>query len=313
LSENFGKGFEFGPDFYLTNDKELIKKLISPNLKDAMGSLEYHSILEQGVAFYAKDNEPLQSDEDMRLFVDTALRFIKYFSFALWGVRDNAVNCEFGFLEQSSSNSQQTFSNFVASLAVKADGTFESTAFSLTDLRIARDYYKSILRSLYPKAVESSIFNKNMGRPTRFLLFAEAARTETDLAIRVSTSMTCLEILFSTDAAELTHKLSQRVACYLGNTKAERISLFQAMKRAYSVRSKVVHGDTLQAKLETEMVNVSKEVDEIVRRLFVRIVSDDKERALFEKSKEDLESYFIQLTFDNRTDDHVEPLNPTGS
>lgn len=145
-----------------------------------------------------------------------------------------------------------------------------------------------------------SAFSKNLSRLSRFVGFIEASRSESNLGIRISLYMTCLEILFTTDASELTQKLSQRVACFLSDSKAERISTFRTIKRAYLIRSTVVHGDCLKPRLEAELSNICVEIDDILRRLFNLIMSDPQHKAIFGKNDQDLEDYFLNLTFDSK-------------
>src|SRR5205814_574151 len=102
---------------------------------------------------------------------------------------------------------------------------------------------------------------RNVPRLLRAQYFCQAARSEADLGVKISLYMTCLEILFSNDASELAHKLSERIACFLATDPKQRKAIFGTIKRAYNIRSKVVHGDVVTAKHLEESDTMSQQVD----------------------------------------------------
>ena len=56
--------------------------------------------------------------------------------------------------------------------------------------------------------------------------------------------MIAFESLYLKDNKELSYKLSIRVACFLGKDKNEKEQIFKEIKKAYNIRSKMVHGRT---------------------------------------------------------------------
>jgi len=60
--------------------------------------------------------------------------------------------------------------------------------------------------------------------------------------------MIAFESLFIEDHGELRYRLSIRTAALLGKSADDRIKIFEDMKRAYDIRSKVVHGERLESK-----------------------------------------------------------------
>lgn len=67
---------------------------------------------------------------------------------------------------------------------------------------------------------------------------------------RILDQIIVLEALFSDDdKQELSHKLSQRVANFIGADFASRAEHFKNMKKAYTARSKISHGKELPANL----------------------------------------------------------------
>ena len=82
-----------------------------------------------------------------------------------------------------------------------------------------------------------------------------------------------METLFTTSSSELTYRLSERVAFFLGNSKTERIELFDDIQKAYKVRSSVVHGDTLSASLHKMdlLSELSVKCDDVLRKAILTI------------------------------------------
>lgn len=60
---------------------------------------------------------------------------------------------------------------------------------------------------------------------------------------RIIDQMIAFESLYLGDPQELTYKLALRVAFLLGKRKDQRNGIFSDMKKAYSYRSRIVHGD----------------------------------------------------------------------
>ena len=89
-------------------------------------------------------------------------------------------------------------------------------------------------------------------------------------------AITALEAILG-DKAEISFKLSFRVASLLAATDAERAALLKAMKGYYDARSRTVHGDHLGKKQSASLAAVD-DLQDLVRRLlrsFVLFAADD--------------------------------------
>ena len=115
-----------------------------------------------------------------------------------------------------------------------------------------------------------------------------------DVSVKVATYVTCLEALLSTEQGELAHKLAERVARMLGADPSEQRELFRLVKDAYSIRSTTLHGAPL-GKLARKLLPTAAMCDDVVRRLFLKILSSQELVALFNKG--DLATYFLDLLF----------------
>src|SRR5207249_930967 len=112
---------------------------------------------------------------------------------------------------------------------------------------------------------------------------------------KVALYMTSLEVLFATDATELAHKLSERIAWFVGRTPQERRETYSLLKRAYGVRSRIIHGDILSAQAQRDLKEVSALVDSLIRDVFRRLFDDAESRAIFGKPIAEMEEYFAGL------------------
>jgi hypothetical protein len=312
IHQPLGRGLQLGTEgLFLTNETERIAKLVSPILTRAMGSLERNCLLETAHAVYYTLTSKAESDSQLvEEFLGHWLQHIRLYFQSLWLIRDNAVRCEIAFAEWHHPTKGPTHSSkFIIASAFKSDGSQDTTEFTLDELKTARSYFSDFLHPLATVESENledaigkperpkSPFHKGLSRLTRFNYFLSGARSEGEVAVRISLYMTCMEILFSTEPTELTHKLSQRVACFLGETTEERIEIFRTMKRAYGIRSKIVHGGTLPRKLEDDLKQVSTEIDSLIRRIFFKVLSTEELIHRFEQPSEQLEEYFLDLIF----------------
>jgi hypothetical protein len=100
-------------------------------------------------------------------------------------------------------------------------------------------------------------------------------------------AITALEATLG-DKAEISFKLSFRVASLLATSDAERAALLKTMKGYYDARSRTVHGDHLSKK-QCESLAAVDDLQDIVRRLlrsFVLFAANDAlhiEKKFFEE------------------------------
>src|SRR5262249_54020626 len=121
-----GRGVHIGANMYVTNETSLIERLLSDEMRRAIGSIESVSLLKGGAAAYWKDR-PNIPDAAKGLRTLTAwLGILQSFFMGLWLIRDNSVNCELGFLEHDVTGQGRTHaSNFIAALFSTARGPME--------------------------------------------------------------------------------------------------------------------------------------------------------------------------------------------
>src|SRR5262249_426812 len=83
-----------------------------------------------------------------------------------------------------------------------------------------------------------------------------------------------LEALFGPeDGREITFRLAQRIALFLGQDKAEAQNIYKRVKSGYSFRSQVAHG---RWKSNAKSIELMADAESCVRQSLVRILSDAK-------------------------------------
>jgi hypothetical protein len=296
ISPNLGRGEKI-QDLFITNDSAVINSLITPQFSLIAGTLEAAYLRKAGAVIYSVETCNSFPDETIALsYLSQRLGRIRSFPQMLWLVKDNAANVEFGFIEYPykstfSSVSRTSFS----SVYTNAVGTSDSVTFSRDELRKARLLFKDN----FTNAVVLD-FQVVRGKGTRFdraLYFLQAARLSSDIGVKITNYSTGFEALFATDAQELSHKLSERIACFLETNSELRKQLFKDLKKSYSIRSKVVHGATGSKNLEPSAKEAVKLCDETLRQCLLKILEDEALQHRFARlSKEsDMENYFLSL------------------
>ena len=93
-----------------------------------------------------------------------------------------------------------------------------------------------------------------------------------DLPHKVANYCTSFEALVSTSSAELAHQVSERVAILIGNDSNDSLEIYSNLKRAYTTRSKLVHGDRLTATRD-QFLKESLNCDGYLRRLILLLLT----------------------------------------
>lgn len=226
----------------------------------------------------------------------------------LWFVKDNSANLEalhLHFEKGSLAVSREWTPRFS-----NCSGEYEDTVFSLDDL----DYAEKIIQKLYTiskfrleeevelvsglqRSPTDLLDYKSTSRIDRAILFLSAARGFSLLPFKISNYIAVLECLFTTDSGEITHKVSERAALYIGGDTEAKTNNYYLIKSAYGLRSKFFHGQPLENKHNTneKQKYLSKDIDHILRIIINRIINTDFEK--FTADKKELDDFFDSLVF----------------
>ena len=102
-----------------------------------------------------------------------------------------------------------------------------------------------------------------------------------------------LEALFGAPS-EITYRISERLAFFIGKNKAEKQSLFSDAKKGYGFRSKVAHGAWKKNKDSTALTATS---EGLLRRALVRLLLDDNISKHFLGKDDARNKYLDELVF----------------
>jgi hypothetical protein len=142
----------------------------------------------------------------------------------------------------------------------------------------------------------------NQNAIQRALKFLAAARENRYLVYKIAYYMPVFECLFITDAAEITTKMAYRAAFYIGENLEECKSIFKTVTDGYNIRSRYLHGQKFSSDSEItneKLVVLSTKIDDILRRIFVKIINGDYE-PFISFSKEERNKFLNGLVFDSR-------------
>lgn len=238
---------------------------------------------------------------------------LSHFTNYLWFVKDNSVNLG-NYFTYSNESKLIRVTTAVPGYS-KSTGDFEVTIFTNQELQLAAQIYDQVLslesnkvyNNLPKLAVDESlkvydgeyhyIDQSKTNRIERCISFLSMARSQTFLPLKISLYIGILESLFTTDASEVVHKVSERVSFYLGGEYETRISVYKSCKSAYTIRSKFFHGQSLPGNFGSleNLKILSKTTDDILRKVITNVILKDSE--IFLSSTENLNLYFERLIF----------------
>jgi hypothetical protein len=304
VSEALGRGDKLDDFLWLTNDADLVRSRIPARLVQHIGTGERDGACNAGLVVYGEFSGDLypSSTAAANTLIATQLLRLHEFVQMLWIIKDNAANVENGFL----SGPDGVCSRIWTMTCTLADGTDSVTTFSREELRTARTLYRNVWGTASLNADE---FNKTSFQEvvepdavplSRAIFFLGAARSSSQLSVKIANYCSALESLLITSPTELTYRLCQRVAWLLGESTEERYELFQRLKDGYDFRSKVVHGSYTSAKkLRNDLLPSVRACDTILRGVLGQVLEDEVLRAYVlghAKNSDSFEERLVRIT-----------------
>ena len=296
VTESLGSGDKIKDTLRITNDRSIVVDLVRPDYRQLMGEMEFASLFRGAPVVFAEQDIPANMTPQQYLLA--RLYEVQTFLMTTWVIRDNAINCEMGFLLFAEANIVTATSNFLAHLYSTAKGENSVTTISREQLREMCTLHREAVQPPdHPFLVPTSQLTSAHPRVSRAIYLVNAARGVRDIAMKVAHYCTAFETLFATSPTELAHQLSERVACYLYQSSEDRLAAYRHLKAAYALRSKVVHGSTLREKRIGDAIDTSEYCDQVARQLFRRLLTDQDARSLFERSSESFDKKMLRLIF----------------
>lgn len=297
-----GEYIELLPGVRIYQKKDIVKKILTEQNTQIIGIIEAQFIEDSEAILYYEFEDLEKTFEGLSnlKILENILQWVDDILKNLWLVKDNAVTCDTAFLIYESKGITEASSLRLQYQFTSARGKLDNIKLNKKEL-VEFEEYHDYVESYFHKKDSGSLkfmLNKNFSRLSRGLLFVKQAREARNLAYKISNYCSALETVFSTDSAELSHKLSERIAFFLQND-FNKLSTFKLIKKAYAVRSKLTHGDTLENKQIELLGDLSEEIDNIIRFSFNKILKDGYLLATFDSPNNAIDSYFENLIFGN--------------
>ncbi len=306
IADPVGRGVQVTENLFFSNDRAQLNSLLTAKLEYCAGRLEVDALRGSGAVSFSAGDWPLEKlPQHAETVLGKFLMIIQMYLTMLWIVRDNCVNTELGFITVDPGPEAIVSSTSRIVKFSQADGSLKVGRIQAGELRTARGYLNKMFGegSFDPfVGAELGQLNWDADRVSRAIFLLQAARSESHLALKVTGYCICFETLVSTDNAELSHKVAERVAALLGTTTEDKLRVFRTIKRAYGVRSKTVHGAPLRFE-EGELSAISVSCDDLLRKLFQRIIADGALRETLLSRNEAIDEYFMRLLFHEDTGD----------
>ncbi len=324
VEENLNDGLELCDGLRLTNDARKVESLLTDSLEESCGAMEARAMKASAVMHWSQPNEDdLAGEEEItqemvevysaagHRLLTTCLRSFNEVAMMLWVLEDNAVFVDTGYGEilVSATDVLQLHVSITPTL-FSASGEQPTTKFSRDDLLKASELsrrWNAHLKKTVSEAEASAdtlisrdsngVLGSHKGstRLSRFFHFLQIARSATDQGVRIALYFSALESLFTTDNKDIAHKVSDRVSCFIETDGEAREDTYRQMKRAYNVRSRVVHGSCLEAKAEEELFETSKRLDFFLRRVFGKMLDEARTLDQFDEPVELFSEYLRKL------------------
>lgn len=291
VGDSLGRGIGIADSMFLSDDGSIPRKILSDLTIDTIGRMEADFLLEAPLFIHGKwvEEKPLMEIDPLPL-LNIKMRKIYSFYDGLWTLRDNCVNSETVFLiEREGGRDERVSVNGMAYRYDCADSKIVDVAFTRSEIQETRDKYSARISALEESRITPELEVKmagQSGRIGRAFKFLFATRTSSSTLLKVAYQCSFLEAMFCTDSGEISHKIAERAAVFLGSDLEERARIYRFLKKAYGVRSRVIHGGAISGDVEG-LVGTCVELDGILRRIMNRVLLNTEEWDLFMKTERD--------------------------
>ena len=268
-----------------------------------IGTLGVHSTDEftKQTFFYLDGNFNDKTESEINeigvQFTFALLRILQYFVFELWKLKDNNLYVRDGFLYVYDKviSDGCTFKASVSAIPTLSDLTIRKCVFKSTEIkRVIENFEIKKVEDLYSEEesfrepTNFHFFKKHkLSRIERSSYFIQTARNNGTFPMKILSYCTALECLFTSSRTELVHKIAERVAILLESESKNKLELYNLIKKAYDIRSTIVHGSTLKGNNE-DLTDVSVKIDEVLRKLI------NGKFEIFSKNDSEINQFFIE-------------------
>lgn len=296
-------GIEVDDYVRLGTGNTISKELIAKRFQDVISKREGEEIAARPSFLFnlSRLPEPTCTELIGKAYTRNFLVRSQVFLLALWLIRDNCGNSGTAFFYVTNDDgSDNGLSERHSDYYFTAECTLVSATFTRTELDRAIAFARQ-LDTIIPKVARAL----EAGRPTgllhasrlaRCLYFTQAARGADDPAVKAAFYCMCFETLFSTDRTQISRRVSQRTALFVGDNDTEVWAIHDNIRELYDFRSTVVHGSPIgdEGALRAGVILG----DACLRTAILKILNDPTLLALFNQNDESaVREFFTRRPF----------------
>lgn len=294
--------YEMMPGISIVNNRQIVSNVVDNPFKHFAGVIEYdHLISTDHLVLCMPEASSIWDKYDhSESVLMTWLAWLSMLIEDSWLVKDNAIGCELAHCKLHSGGKVYWTSNGMYSTISKADGeALVYTSFNRSEIEQWREVSCELRTHIHSKGSNSfqSPVSKKSTRFDRFLSFITASRKTHHPSLKIAQICSALESLFSTSTSELTHRLSERVAHFVGGSGTDMEERYQFMKKAYAIRSQVTHGSHVKQSDIDSAPTISKKLQDLCREIVFIVLRDGAKQNVVYGSNEMIEDYFRKELF----------------
>lgn len=285
----------------ISHDEKKIDKFYTPVVLTIAGRAQYELAVSLKKFVWAQFTFP--ADEDFERTHSWFLKASTIISNAFWLVKDNSIRFNTGHLSYTDDKLITVKSNTVNSHYSNCLGNKDVITYSTDEIVEALKYFDFLFGiTLNKEKGGLDHTGAEANRINRAYYFIDLARKTYDIGTKVSLHCSAFECLFSVATAELTHRLSETIANFIGENFEEKKDYYKQIKGIYELRSSVTHGTGINKKLfnnnEEGLNKIGSNCDNIMRLCLRKIISDESLKELyFENNSEKIGAFFLDLIF----------------
>ena len=285
------RSYDIGWDVKLFSRFSDVENVVTAQFLATIGPIETQYLRESSCIIlkeFTEENENTIFGQEVEL-LDQFHTYATYFCQMLWLVKDNSAAIEMGFLEyptiieKSRITSNTVYGNFYNS-----DGKSNIVDFSQSELSAASNFRRVFVYDDCQSLIFLNYSDRDSGeidRIGRSLTYLRRGRNSKDLVVRISEFCILLECLFSTDTQEVSHKTAERAAYFWSEEVEKRVEIFKVIKKAYAIRSRFLHGDSISQKSIVGIQEISRTLNHLFRRIYRKILEKEDIFKLFYKDE----------------------------
>lgn len=295
------KEFTLLPGINISNDDEVRKAYLTDEVRYFIGEIEAQHLFESNNFVFSEFDEKTFSHDNYEVILQTFLVWIQSLFNHAWVIKDHSLACENAYLFiYEDGQLQACHSNYLAKKYTFSDCRVGRVEISLNDLREWECLHDNIETYLYnnDSGALSFLLDRKHCRTGKALKFIEVARQANNIGFKIASYVSAMEALFATSNSELSYRLSERMAFVLSAHGYKKINVFNDVKLAYEIRSKLVHGDYLSQKKIEKASEVSVSCDQYLRKIIKLSYGAENFKGIIDASNPDLDNYFKELIFE---------------